>query len=197
VKEKEMERISEAILDKARAEAQDIIKKAEEKAREEIEKATKQQEARLLEEKKKIIEEAKAKATRVISQASIKSRQELLAAKTRVIDDIIGRVKESLSGFSADETANLNLIKEAFRVLGGTESVIYASPKDVSSIQKLIKADKELANRVAEFKEYDCLGGVIVETVDGTLRIDNTYETRLEMMLPKLLPEINKELFQG
>ena len=192
-----MERISEAILDKVRVDAQNIIKKAEEKAREEIEKATKQQEARLLEEKKRIIEEAKAEAARIISRASIKSRLELLVAKTRLVDDIIGRVKESLSGFSADEAANMNLIKEALGVLGGTESIIYTSPKDVSSIQKLIKADKELANRVAEFKEYNCLGGVIVEAVDGKLRIDNTYETRLEMMLPKLLPEINKELFQG
>jgi len=192
-----MERISEAILDKVRADAQNIIKEAEEKAREEIEKATKQQEARLLEEKGEIIEEAKAEAARIISQATIKSRQELLAAKTGVVDDIIGRVKESLSGFSADEAATLALIKEAFGVLGGVKSVIYASPKDVSSIQKLVKADEELANRVAEVKEHNCLGGVIVEAADGKLRIDNTYETRLEMLLSRLLPEINKELFEG
>ncbi len=40
------------------------------------------------------------------------------------------------------------------------------------------------------------LGGVIAENIDGKLRIDNTYETRLEMLLPKLLPEISKVLFE-
>ncbi|GAI00113.1 unnamed protein product, partial [marine sediment metagenome] len=34
-----------------------------------------------------------------------------------------------------------------------------------------------------------------VEDIDGRTRIDNTYETRLEMLLPRLLPEISKELF--
>ena len=41
-----MEKISEAILDKVRAEAEDIIQEAEEKAREGIEKAKKQQEGK-------------------------------------------------------------------------------------------------------------------------------------------------------
>jgi vacuolar-type H+-ATPase subunit E/Vma4 len=41
------------------------------------------------------------------------------------------------------------------------------------------------------------LGGVIAEDVEGKLRIDNTYETRLEMLLPKLLPKISKELFEA
>ena len=35
------------------------------------------------------------------------------------------------------------------------------------------------------------------EDTDGKIRIDNTYDTRLEMLLPRLLPEIGKELFQG
>jgi len=46
-----------------------------------------------------------------------------------------------------------------------------------------------------EVKEDNFTGGVIAETLDGTLRMDNIYETRLEMLLPQLLPEISKELF--
>ena len=61
----------------------------------------------------------------------------------------------------------------------------------------LIKPDKQLAGKIAEIKEFDCTGGVIVEDVDGAIRVDNTYDTRLEMLLPKLLPEIGKELFRG
>ena len=72
---------------------------------------------------------------------------------------------------------------------------VYVSPKDVAAVQKLVKEDKELASKVAEVKDFDCVGGVIVEDVDGKIRIDNTYDTRLETLLPQILPEIGEELF--
>ena len=48
-----------------------------------------------------------------------------------------------------------------------------------------------------EVREYNCLGGIIAEDIEGKLRIDNTYETRLEMLLPQLLPKISEELFKA
>jgi len=192
-----MEKISEAILDKVRADAQDIVKEAEEKAREKIERAKKQQAAKLEEEKGKLIEKAKEEATRILAQASITARQELLAAKTKIIDEIINSVKGVLSGFSSDESSPLNLIKETINILDIDKARIYVSPKDVSTVQKLLTGNKKLADRIKEIREFDCIGGVIAEDIDGKIRIDNTYETRLEMLLPQLLPEISKELFQG
>lgn len=194
---KGMEKISEAILDKVRVETQNIVKEAEGKARERVEKAKRQQEAKLEEEKNKLIEEAKDEATRILAQASITARQELLLARTRIIDEIISRVKQTLSRISSDEGSPLNLIKEAINTLDIDKARIYVSPKDVSIVQKLVAEDKELADRIAEIREFDSAGGVIAEDIDGKIRIDNTYDTRLEMLLPKLLPEIGKELFQG
>jgi len=194
---KGMEKISEAILDKVRIEAQDIVKEAEEKARGRVEKAKKQQEAKLEEEKGKLIEEAKEEAIRILAQSSITARQELLLAKTRIIDEIISRVKKTLSGISSDESSLLDLIKEAINALDIDKARIYVSPKDVSIVQKLVAGDKKLADRISEIRELDGTGGVIVEDIDGKIRIDNTYDTRLEMLLPRLLPEIGKELFQG
>jgi vacuolar-type H+-ATPase subunit E/Vma4 len=40
-------------------------------------------------------------------------------------------------------------------------------------------------------------GGVIAESLDGKIRLDNTYSTRLEMLRPQILAEIGKELFEG
>ncbi|MEE8598680.1 MAG: V-type ATP synthase subunit E family protein [Dehalococcoidales bacterium] len=192
-----MEKISEAILDKVRAEAQDVIKEAEEKAREGIERAKKQQEAKLEEGKNKLIEEAKEEATRILAQASISARQELLTMKTGVIEEIINRVKKELSDSSSGESASLNLIKEATDAIGINKARVYVAPKDVAIVQKLINEDKELASKIMEIREFECTGGVIAEDIDGKIRIDNTYDTRLEMLLPKLLPEITKELFQA
>jgi vacuolar-type H+-ATPase subunit E/Vma4 len=46
-----------------------------------------------------------------------------------------------------------------------------------------------------EIKEFDCTGGVIAESIEGKFSLDNTYDTRLEMLLPRILPEISQELF--
>jgi len=192
-----MEKISGAILDKVRVEAQDIVAEAEEKARERIDRAKRQQEAKLEEEKNKLLEEAKEEATRILAQSSITARQELLLAKTRIIDEIISRVKKTLSGISSDKSSSLDLIEEAINALDVDKARIYVSPKDADIVRKSLKGDKKLANRIAEIREFDGTGGVMVEDIDGKIRIDNTYDTRLEMLLPKLLPEIGKELFQG
>ena len=192
-----MEKISEAVVGKVRVEAQSIIKAAEEKAQIEIEKAKKQRETKLEEGKRKMLEEAEEEAARILAQASIKARQELLRMKADIIAKIIEDVKKTLSGIASDESHRLSLIKEAMDGLGVDKGRIYVSPKDVSSVQKFLEGDEELANRIMEVKEFNCTGGVIAENIEGKYRIDNTYETRLEMLLPKLLPEISKELFEA
>ena len=192
-----MEKISEAVVDKVRVEAQNIMREAEEKAREEIEKAEKQRETKFEEEKHKMLGEAEEEAARIIAQSTIKARQKLLIAKANIINKIIDRIKQELSEFSSDESYVLNLIREAVDGLGADKGRIYVSPKDVNSVKKFLEVDKELASRIIETKEDNFLGGVIAEDIDGKLRMDNTYETRLEMLLPKLLPEISKELFEA
>ena len=192
-----MEKISEAVVGKVRVEAGNIIKEAEEKAREEIERAKKQREIKLGEEKRKMLEEAEEEAARIMAQASMKARQKLSSTKADMLTKIIDKVKQTLSTMSSDESLLPSLIREAIDGLGADKGRIYVSPKDVSSVQKFLKGDKELASRIIEVNEFDCTGGVIAEDIEGKIRIDNTYETRLEMLLPKLLPEISKELFEA
>jgi len=191
-----MEKISEAILDKVKIDAQNIIQEARERAQERIQKAEQQQKARLKEERDRLMAEANEEAARITAHAAIAARQELLVAKTKVINKIIAKVKKTLPEISGNEPLSLNLIKEAINTAGIDKAIIYVSPKNVSSVQKLLRDDKQLVDRIEEVKEIDCSGGVIVEDVGGKIKIDNTYNTRLEMLLPKLLPKIAKELFQ-
>jgi vacuolar-type H+-ATPase subunit E/Vma4 len=189
-----MEKIDQAILEKVRADADNILKEAESKAWDEIERGKKQQEARVEKEKIKIVSSAREEAARTLAQASIKARQELLAAKTAVIEEIVNRVREQLGG-TVSYFSLINLIKETLATFNFEKVRVYVSPRDIVNLKSLVGKDKELASKVTEFKEIDCLGGVIIEDLKGGIRIDNTYETRLDMLLPKLLPEISKELF--
>jgi len=190
-----MEKIGEAILGKVKAEAEGIIKEAESRADQEIEQAEKQHLARLEEKKARMIQEAREEAARIEAQASVKARQELSRAKADVIDEIISKVKEKLSATSGDKSLLVSLVKEAVDALGIDKVRVYVSSKDVKTVQKLLNEDRELAGKIAEVKEYDGAGGVIVEDIEEKVRIDNTYDTRLEMLLPQLLPEIGRELF--
>lgn len=191
-----MENISEAVISKVKVEALDIIKEAEAKAREEREKATKQREVKLHEEKQRLLEEARQEAARIVAQASIKSRQELSRAKNAVINKMTARVRQELSQIASNEKYSMTLIQEAVEAIGADKARIYVLPKSVDATRKLLESNKELANRITEVKEANFTGGIIAESIDGTLRIDNSYESRLEMLLPILLPEINNELFE-
>ena len=192
-----MEKISEAVVSKVKLDAQNIIREAEEKAQEELEKAKRQREVRFEEVGDRMVGEAEEEAARILAQASIKARQQLSSTKADTIAKIIDGARKELSRIAIDESYFLNLIKEAVGGLGVDKARIYVSPKDVSTVKKLLEADKEFSGKIVEVRESNCLGGVIAENVEGKLRIDNTYEIRLEMLLPKLLPEISKELFEA
>lgn len=192
-----MDKIKEAIISKVRMEAEDITREAKEKAQEEIERARRQREARFAEERGRILTDVEEEAARTLAQASIKARQKLSSTKADIIAEIVDRARGELSRASSDESRILNLVREATEGLAAPKAKIYVSPKDVGTVRKLLEAHKDLSDRIVEVRESNCLGGVIAEDVEGKLRIDNTYETRLEMLLPRLLPEISKKLFES
>ncbi len=192
-----MERISEAVVSKVKLDAQSIIEEAQEKAQEELEKAKKQREVRYEQERTRMLGEAEEEAARILAQASIRARQQVSSAKADAIANIINSARKELPQISSDESHFLGLIREAIAALGTDKARIYVSVRDVGTVKRFLETNKELSGKILEVKETDCLGGVIAEDTEGKLRIDNTYETRLEMLLPKLLPKISNELFKG
>jgi len=192
-----MEKISEAVVGKVKLDAQKTVKEAEEKAQEEIEKAKKQSEIRFEEERARMLGEAEEEVARILAQASIKARQQISSAKADTIAKVTDGARKELSQVSIDDTHFLDLIREAVEGLGVDKARIYVSPKDIGNVKKFLETDRELSGKIVEVREYNCLGGVIAEDVAGKLRIDNTYETRLEMLLPQLLPKISEELFKA
>ena len=192
-----MDKISDAILDKVKAEAEAMIKEAEAKAADDVTAARESKGYRIEMEKAKLVDAAKAEANRILARSSIKSRQQLLLAKAEIIGDVTDKVKKAVSASKSSEKSVANLIKEALSGINSKKALLYVCPSDVAMAQKAITADKKLADMVTEVKETDCSGGVIVEDAEGKTRIDNTFETRLGILLPKLMPEVSAELFEN
>ena len=188
--------IRKAILDKAKEEADKILSDAEIKAREVIEKAEEQKELRFEEEKKKAISEAYREASKILAQASLKYRQVRLKEKDAVINEIIKRVKDELSQDVKNKELFVRLIEEAFDALKTEDKVrLLVSPKDLNIVREVIEENGRLKEKITEVKEIDCTGGILMEVANGKVSIDNTFDTRLEMLMPKILPEIGKKLF--
>jgi len=191
-----MQNISEAVVDKVREDARTIVNQAEEEAKKELEKARAQRDARLEAEKKRLLTAAQEEAARIVAQNSMKARQKVANAKATVLDDIVEKARVALKKTTTTRTSLAFLINDAVDGLGGTDKVsLSVSGGDSATAREIVKADKKLASVVQDVKVIDCDGGVVVENESATLGVDNTYTTRLEMLLPRILPEISKKLF--
>lgn len=192
----ETDEIRKAILDKAKADADKIISDAEIKAKETIEKAEEQKELRFAEEKKKTISEAYREASKILAQASLKYRQVKFKEKYAVINEIIKRVKDELSQDISDKELFVRLIQEAIDALEIEDKVrLFVSPKDLNIAREVIEENSRLKEKITEVNESDCMGGILMEAIDGMVSINNTFDTRLEMLMPKILPKLGKKLF--
>jgi vacuolar-type H+-ATPase subunit E/Vma4 len=192
-----MDKISGAILDKVKAEAEVMIKEAEAKAKADIAAAEGAKSGRIAAEKARLLDVARAEASRILARSSIKSRQQLLAAKADIIADATGKVKKAVMASKSSEKGMLSLIEEAMVGINSKKAVLYVCPGDVAMAQKVVAADKKLADMVTEVKQTECSGGVIIEDSGGKTRIDNTFDTRLDILLPKLMPQWSAELFEN
>ncbi len=191
-----MQKISEAVVDKVREEAQSIVSEAEEEAKKELDKAKSQRAARIEAEKKRLLNEANEEAARVSAQNAMLAHRKIASAKSEVLESIVSKSREMVAKAPVKKEALAYLISDAISGLGEADKVTVAvSKRDLDVAKEIVKSDKELSNKVKDVIACDCDGGAIIETDSKTLSADNTYGTRLEMLLPRIIPEISKELF--
>ncbi len=191
IKEKLLEKAREdakRIIEDAKREAERIIKEAEEKWREKVE-----------ETRRKIISEAKRKAEEILIDARIKARMRITEEKNKIIEQLLGRVEELVDkGMFSREESLERLLEEAVKQSGLSEVIVYTSNRDVELVRALKpKIESKLNVKITDIRRSNIKGGVIVESTDGNIRIDNSYETRLELAKMRLLPKISKELFSN
>lgn len=191
-----MQRISEAVVDKVREEAQHLISEAEEEAKKELGKAQALRASRLEAEKKRLLTEAGEEAARITAQNAMSARQKTASAKSAVLDDIVRKARESLQKSTTTREQLAQLIRDAMSGLGAADKVfVSVAKKDLDTAREIVKSDKAMSSHVLEVRAIETEGGVIVENESRSLGVDNTYLTRLQMLLPRVLPEISKELF--
>jgi len=192
----ETPKMREAILSKARQDAQAVIHDAQTKAAEMVRKADEQWRQRFEAEKQRLLSESRREAARIIAQADLKARQELLKEKDAIIREMVERIKQRLTGNTTETKTLKHLIDEAVGAFQSDQPLkIMVSGKDIGRVKEIVARSPELKGRITDVGETPCMGGVVCESVDGMVSVDNTFDTRLKMLIPKVMPEVGKMLF--
>jgi len=184
-----LKKVSEEILADAKSKAQKIENEGRDEAKAILTEAKKKEEQ---------IMNAKVKETRAviaalerkeIASAKIAGKRLLLDAKK----DAIARVRQETENRIASMDAATRkkmidaLLKNAMSELADAKRV-YVNNKDVAYAKK--------AARGLEVLEGSMIGGVVVENEDGTIRVDNTFDTLLEKVRKETVKDVSDILFR-
>ena len=193
-----MERLHQAVIEKARAEAEKIVQEAEIRAHEIIEEA-KRRKLREIEEMRKRIRDEIQYDVR-IAEAKIRARHIIAQAKNDIFNYLRERILKELSSLSLElrRESIRNILREIISsgIFGDQRLRIYVARQDLDIARRVVE-ELDISSKVVEVLPSDSIiGGVIVQSIDGTVRVDASYERRLELILSRKATELSLELFR-
>ncbi|MCC6041877.1 MAG: V-type ATP synthase subunit E [Desulfurococcaceae archaeon] len=187
-----LEELKRTVLNKAKLEAEEIIRDAYEKAKNIIKEAEEKKKAIIEEERKKIISELRLEAK--LAEARREARLIIAKAKQEIVEDIKKRVREILENMSL-ENRRSSLKKLLYESLEELEKcgfevegiLIHISPKDKDIMVDILR---ELKINAKIVENPSLTGGLLISTSNDEVSIDNTYEARVEKILRTVLIEV-------
>ncbi len=167
-------RVSE-IRSEAEKEASQIIEEAKEKAEELLKKAR---------------EEAERESERLrkqeIAAVNLELKREELNKRKEVLDEVYSRLIERLRNMDAEERKKI--LSKIIEKYGMDGYRIYSNKEDEELVKKL--TNMEYAGNI------NCVGGVIIESPDGSFRINMTFDELVKGIYEGKMKEISDMLFR-
>lgn len=173
----------EQIIEKARADAEEIIKNAEREA-------ARQKQEYLA----KIDSDIKKASMAIINRARIEAGGRVIRARYEIIEDIFNRAYERFLEIKNGKDYPFifeKLCKEALRDVNGETRVLI--DEDETELFKRFFPDTTV--KLEAVKGNRKMAGLELITSDGAVVVKNTLNSRLEKIKPELILELNKFLF--
>ncbi|MCU4800466.1 V-type ATP synthase subunit E [Halobacteria archaeon HArc-gm2] len=183
IREEAQER-AEALRSEAEAEADEIIADAEadaESIREEREREAER--------------EVEQEREQRLSSAKLEAKQERLSARRDVLEDVREQVEAEIAGLEGDTREELtrSLVDAAATEFDADADVdVYGRADDEELIEGVL-ADYDGFSYAGE---YDCLGGVVVESDASRVRVNNTFDSVIESVWEDNLRDVSSRLFE-
>jgi len=190
-----LDTVVEDIRNEARERAKDIRSQGDERAAEIISEAENDAEEILAEQERETEQTIAQEREQKLSSAKLEAKQKRLEARRDVLQDVRSAVEERIASLEGDQREELTreLLDAASEEFDEGDTVhVYGKPAD----------DELLTDVVADYDgyeyagEYDCLGGVVVESDQSRVRVNNTFDSVLEDVWEDNLQDISKRLFE-
>lgn len=176
----------EDLEEKIREDGEKQIKEINEEAEEEIQKIKKKINKEAEKEAQKVLDEGKREGEltyrRKIADAVIESKDQIEAEKNKQIEDVFKKAREKILNMDDSEKKEI------------LQGLIQADEDKVRNPEILV--DEKYAHLIDGAKAADLEDfGVIIQSEDGQMKIDNTLSSRIERLKTTLKPEIASILF--
>jgi V/A-type H+-transporting ATPase subunit E len=189
-----LDTVAEDIRDEARARAEAIRADAEERA-EQIVAQAEADAADIVEEAEQDVErQIEQEREQKLSSAKLEAKQQRLEARRNVLQTVHEEVEERIAGLEGERREELTrtLIDAGSVEFDGVDVQVYGRADDADLLEDVL-ADYdgyELAG------EYDCLGGVVLESEGSRVRVNNTFDSVLAVVWEDNLREVSSQLFE-
>jgi V/A-type H+-transporting ATPase subunit E len=190
-----LDTVVEDIREQARARAEEIRDEADAEADEILEEAKADAEeirADVLADAESQIEQEREQR---MSSAKLEAKQSRLEARRDVLQSVRDEVEKEIATLPDDEREELTqalLDAAALEVEDGADVDVYGRADD----QELLESLLEEYDGFEYAGEYECLGGVVVESNQSRVRVKNTFDSILEEVWEDNLREISDKLFE-
>ena len=150
--------------------------------------------SQLEQEYDKIISDGKKEADKIekqiIGSSDLEVRNKQLTTLEDAVDKVFTKAIDQIA--NADRNGDYvklikSLLDESTKILGTTEVVVKTNSKDKDVVQAALP---EFPNSELSPETIDCLGGVIIQSKDGTMTFDNTIDARIERLKPLIRKNI-------
>jgi len=192
--------ITNEVLEDVQKEAQAIILKAENEAKQILTTAKEHADQNY----QIVISQARGKAEnerrKIASVTEVEIRNRLLQTKEELVDAAFEKTITKLKKFTATKEYKvylLNLIEQTAKQIKSNSLLVQIDAKDKTLEQTDIDALSKKLNCKLTFssKTEEFIGGCKIETEDGKITYDNTIDNRLRELKPALRVEVAKILF--
>ena len=195
--------LEQAIFERARVLAEEHRQQAE-RISEQIRRDSQEQRSRFeAVAESRAVSRAEREYRRLIQAAEIHLQAELDRMRWGLVESVLQGAQEQLHELRGESEAYTGLVRrllsEAAREIAGERLMVRVRQEDYAMLQEqwdsltVVAAPDKVLTLSKE--PFPCDGGVLVESEDGRIRMNNTFEGRLERLRPLLQRAIVKQLF--
>ena len=181
-----LENVVNDILEQAKSEVATIEAEAQDEADNIINEAKAKAKTIITESQAKIEADIRRKIKQEKSSAQLEVKRTALNAKKDVLDSVYESAREAISSLSSEK--NVKLLKAILDNYGSDGTRVYSNGRDARLVQEMTD--------LTFMGEIDCIGGLVIENDDGSVRLDNTFDNILDDVSEQTLKPVSDILFE-